>query len=183
MPRVPPLPAETAPDAVKSIYEDFGRQMSFPSPPNFIMTQGHSRVAAQGTWDVVRNILVCGEIPRWMKELIFVAISEDRKCLYCTAAHIACCRVLGVDRDTLTQLLEDVRILPEGKLRATIFFALKCSRNPQSLSDKDFETLRGHGLEQSEIVELIAMSAFAVYANILADAAAMEPDKIFQSSS
>jgi hypothetical protein len=38
--------------------------MDFPSPPNFIMTQGHSANVARGTWDVVRNVLVTGEIPR-----------------------------------------------------------------------------------------------------------------------
>lgn len=181
MPHIFPLPTETAPDSIKSIYEDFRCTMAFASPPNFIMTQGHSRVVAQGTWEVVRNILVSGEIPRWTKELIFVAISKDRNCLYCTAAHVACCRVLGVDRETLAQLIDDLRILPDTKLRATVLFARKCARDPQSLSQKDFEMLRGHGLKQSEIVELIGMSAFAVYANIIADATAMEPDKMFES--
>lgn len=36
----------------------------------------------------------------------------------------------------------------------------------------------GHGLSQSVLVELVAMSALAVYANIIADATAMEPDEI-----
>ena len=43
------------------------------------------------------------------------------------------------------------------------------------------ETLRRHGLKQSEIVEIIGMSALAVYANIIADATAMEPDEMFGS--
>jgi hypothetical protein len=30
-------------------------------------------------------------------------------------------------------------------------------------------------------MELIAMSAFAVYANIIADATAMEPDEMFET--
>ena len=60
-----------------------------------------------------------------------------------------------------------------------MLFALKCSRNPQSLTEGDFEALRRHGLKQSEIMEVIAMSAFAVYANIIADATAMEPDEMF----
>ena len=62
-----------------------------------------------------------------------------------------------------------------------ILFAVKCSRDPQSLTDDDYETLRRHGLQQSEIVEIIGMSAFAVYANIIADATAMEPDEMFDS--
>src|SRR5204863_99592 len=48
-----------------------------------------------GNWEVVRNVLVTGEIPRWTKEVVFVAISKDRQCQYCAAAHLACCRMLG----------------------------------------------------------------------------------------
>ena len=62
-----------------------------------------------------------------------------------------------------------------------IKFALKCSRDPQGLTDRDFEPLRERGLSQSEIIESIAMSALAVYANIIADATAMESDGMFST--
>jgi len=79
-----------------AVYEEFYRRMSFPAPPNFITTQGHSSTVVRGTWEAVKNILVAGVLPRWHKEMMFVAISKDRACVYCTAAHIACCRMLGV---------------------------------------------------------------------------------------
>ena len=52
-------------------------------------------------------------------------------------------------------------------------------RNPQSLDEYDFACLRQVGLKQSEIMELIAMSALSVYANIIADATGMEDDEMF----
>ncbi len=137
---------------------------------------------ARGTWEVVRNILVLGEIPRWTKEMIFVAISKDRNCKYCEAAHMACCRMLGVDEKALEMLVGNIDGMPDPKLRDMILFALKCSRYPQGLTEADYETLRQHGLPQSAILELIAMSAFAVYANIIADATAMEPDELFAAA-
>jgi len=181
MPHVPLLKPEQAPPEVKAVYEEFYLRMSFPSPPNFIMTQGHSPTVARGTWEAVRNVLVTGEIPRWAKEMMFVAISKDRGCRYCTAAHIACCRMLGVHPEMLNRFVDDVGSLQDYKLRDMILFALKCSRNPQSVTAEDYETLRGHGLKQSEIVEIIGMAAFAVYANIVADATAMEQDEMFNS--
>ena len=181
MPRVPILKPQHASKDVQTVYEEFHRRMSFPAPPNFIMTQGHSPTVARGTWEVVQNVLVRGEIPRWTKEMIFVAISKDRECRYCTAAHIACCRMLGVDPNLLDQLVRDVNGLPDPKLRQMILFALKCSRNPQSLSDADYADLYSLGMQQSGVIELVAMSAFAVYANIIADATAMEPDEMFQT--
>src|SRR6185503_20531294 len=108
MPHVPVLPPDKASKTVNVIYEEFYRRMSFPSPPNFIMTQGHSATVARGTWEVVQHVLVMGEIPRWTKEMMFVAISKDRSCRYCLAAHVACCRMLGVEADTLDRLVDDI---------------------------------------------------------------------------
>lgn len=176
---VPILEPEHASPEAKAVYEEFYTKMSFPAPPNFIKTQGHSPTVARGTWEVVRNVLVLGAIPRWTKEMVFVAISKDRGCRYCMAAHIACCRMLGVTPELLEDLARDVDSLPEEKLRTIVKFALKCSRNPQSLTESDYDQLRKHGLGNPEIVELIAMSAFAVYANIIADATAMNSDEMF----
>ena len=159
--------------------DDGASNNSFNRSMNFIMTQGHSSTVARGTWEVVRNVLVMGEIPRWTKETMFVAISRDSECRYCTAAHIACCRMLGVTPAVLEDLVRDVNGLSDTKVRDMILFALKCSRNPQSLTEQDYEQLRQHGLKQSEIMETIAMSAFAVYANIIADATAMDQDEMF----
>jgi hypothetical protein len=47
MPHIPPLPPDEAPKEVQDLYEDFRRKMSFPAPPNFIKTQGHSLAAAR----------------------------------------------------------------------------------------------------------------------------------------
>jgi len=181
MPHIPIVKPEEASAEVGKVYTEFYQRMDFPSPPNFIMTQGHSANVTRGTWEVVRNVLVTGEIPRWTKEVVFVAISKDRQCQYCAAAHLACCRMLGVRLEILDELVTDVTKLSDTKLREMVLFALKCSRNPRSLVDRDFAGLYGLGLSQSEVIELIAMSAFAVYANIIADATAMDADEMFGS--
>jgi uncharacterized peroxidase-related enzyme len=178
-PHVSVLPPDKASNESNAVYEEFYKKMSFPAPPNFIMTQGHSPTVARGTWGMVKNVLVEGEIPRWQKEMVFVAISRDRKCRYCAAAHIACCRMLGVRNELLDELVRDVSMISDLKLRETILFAVKCSRDPQSLTEEDYDKLRNLGFTESEVVELIAMAAFAVYANILADATAMEADPMF----
>jgi alkylhydroperoxidase family enzyme len=88
---------------------------------------------------------------------------------------------VGGRADTLDRLVDDITTLDDAKLRDMILFAVKCSRNPQSLTDDDYDKLRRHGLQQSEIVEIVGMSALAVYANIIADATAMDPDEMFTS--
>ncbi len=179
MPRIPILPPVKAPAATQIVYDEFHKKMEFPIVPNFIMTQGHSPDVARGTWELVRNVLVGGEIPRWKKEIIFVAISKERQCRYCAAAHLACCRMLGVKPEILEQLDRGVDEISDAELRDMVLFAVKCSKNPQGLLDHDFAKLYEHGLRMSQIMELIAMSALAVYANIIADATCMDPDAMF----
>lgn len=179
MTHIPTLEPANAPNDVQEIYSDFQRRMGFPSAPNFIKTQGHSLAVVQGTWGLVQNVLVSGRLPRTLKEMMFSAISKDRGCRYCEAAHLACCRMLGVDSRTIEKVVTDLDAITPEKARDIILFGIKCARDPQSLDDADYERLRSHGLAQGEIVEIIAMSALAVYANVIADATGMEADEMF----
>ncbi|MBC8036340.1 MAG: carboxymuconolactone decarboxylase family protein [Rhizobiales bacterium] len=162
----------------RAVYDEFNRRMQFPAPPNFITTQGHSSHVARGTWELIKNVLVSGDIERWKKEIIFVAISHERNCRYCLAAHTACCRMLGVDVELF---VGNWQAMPDPVLRDMILFAMKTARDPQGLTSDDYDVLRAYGLSQSQIMELISMAALAVYANIIADATAMEADKVFET--
>ena len=179
--RVPILEPENASPEVRSVYADFQRRMGFPAAPNFIKAQGHSLAVTTGTWGLVSNVLVGGTLPRTIKEMLFVAVSHDRNCRYCEAAHIACCRMLGVDARTIEGVIHDIDKVEPDTTRAILSFGRKCARNPQSLDEADFESLTQVGLTHTEIVEVISMSALAVYANILADATGIPDDDMFQT--
>jgi uncharacterized peroxidase-related enzyme len=176
---LPTLEPDSSPKEIVEIYRDFQQRMGFPAAPNFIKTQGHSLAAARGTWGLVQNVLVGGVLPRTLKEMMFVAISQSRACRYCEAAHLACCRMLGIEPSALEKLVSNVTDIAPPKARDIILFGLKCARDPQSLTDGDFEVLRRHGLGQSEIMEAISMAALAVYANTIADATGMPADEMF----
>jgi AhpD family alkylhydroperoxidase len=77
---------------------------------------------------------VNGTLPRALKEMMFVAISKDRDCKYCEAAHAACCRMLGVDATTIQQIRSRTDELQPARKREVIRFAVKCARTPQELS-------------------------------------------------
>lgn len=181
MAKIPVLPPGDAPAAVNDVYVDFHRKMGFPEAPNFIQVQGHSIAVARGTWALVENVLVNGLLPRALKEMMFVAVSRDRGCRYCEAAHLACCRMLGLDAATISEVTASLDTVHPLKTRDLLKFAVKCARDPQSIDAADVATLRGHGLTQSEIVEAIAMSALAVYANTIADATGVEADQMFMA--
>jgi uncharacterized peroxidase-related enzyme len=125
-------------------------------------------------------VLVRGSLPRTLKEMMFVAVLRDRNCRYCEAAHLACCRMIGVDPATMNALVSDVDTVTPPNTRDLLKFAVKCARDPQAIGDADLATLRAHGLTQAEIVEAIAMSALAVYANTIADAVGVDADGMFE---
>lgn len=52
--------------------------------------------------------------------------------------------------------------------------------NLDLISDLKLRAMRAFGLENGEIMEIIGMAAFAVYANIIADATAMQNDEMFE---
>ena len=179
MPNLEIVEPHAASAEVRELYLDFQRRMGFPAAPNFIKVQGHSLAAASGTWGLVQHTLVGGSLPRTLKEMTFAAISADRQCRYCEAAHLACCRMLGVDDETLAKLSAGIGDIDPAKARDIIRFGVRCARDPQSISKADFDVLRAHGLRESELVELVSMAALAVYANIVADATGVPPDEMF----
>ena len=180
MAHISPCLPTTAPHESQVVYEEFYRGLGFPAAPNFILTQGHSPNVARGSWEAMRNILVEGTLARWIKELMIVAISVDRQCMYCAAVHAACCRMLDVNpewKDAVEQ--NNLESINDPKLRAMLEFAVKCARSPQSLAPMEFSRLQSFGFGDLEIMEIIGMAAFAVYANIIADATAMQTDEMF----
>lgn len=163
----------------EQVFADFQRGMGFPMTPNFMKMHGHSLAAAKGTWGLLQGAMLSGNLPRALKEMLVAAVSHDRNCLYCEAAHLACCRSLGIDTATLQKLVEHVQELTPQKVRDIILFGVKCARDPQSMTPQDYASLHAHGLDDEDIMELISVIGLAVYLNIVADATGVTPDDMF----
>lgn len=163
----------------EKVFDEFKRGMGFPMTPNFMKMHGHSLAAAKGTWGLLQGAMLSGNLPRALKEMLVAAVSHDRKCVYCEAAHLACCRSLGIDTATLQVLVERVEDLTPAKVRDIILFGVKCARNPQSMTHEDYASLHSHGLNDEDIMELISVIGMAVYLNIIADATGVPPDDMF----
>ena len=182
MPRFSSIPEGIAPPKVVEIYRRFTKNMGFSDVPTFITTQGGSPGVLEGTCDVVENVLLTGSLPRATKELIFLAVAADRECDYCREAHAACCRMLGVDDETVDAVQSGLRgELPED-IREILLFGIKCAAAPEELTKEDFGHLHQYGLTQQQIIEVIATSALAVYTTIIADAMLLEPDPMFSKT-
>jgi hypothetical protein len=97
---------------------------------------------ARGTWELVRNVPGSGRFPldqgvdvrRDLDRPASAGIAKRR-----TSPAAAC----GVNPETLHQLVNDVHSIADAKQRDMILFAVKCSRNPQSLAERISTTCVG----------------------------------------
>jgi alkylhydroperoxidase family enzyme len=94
---------------------------------------------------------------------------------------LAFCALLGVDAATLALLDTNIDAIEPQRTREVLRFAVHCATNPGSLTPADYEVLRSQGITEAELVELVAMAAFSVYATIVADALKVDIDTGFHA--
>jgi uncharacterized peroxidase-related enzyme len=168
---------EAASDTTNQIYKQILKVKHLRAVPNFFKTLANSPAVLEGTWTAYRNVSTRGSIPEVLKEMIFVAISAAKNCAYCEAAHIAFCRILKVDAETCKNLVSNVDGIQPERTRDIVKFGLKAGISPQDIDDADYKILKRHGIDEAGMIEIVAMSGFAVNAITIADALKLDVDK------
>lgn len=177
---LPILSEQEATGRVAEIYEDIRRGFQLDFVPNFFKAQATRPDLLAGTWNVIHATLIAGEeLPRSIKEMMFVAISRNNKCRYCEAAHLALCKMVGVDAQVRNDLINHLDRLEPARSRVLVQFGIKASLRPVNLVEGDYALLREQGLSDGAIQEAIQMAAIASYANQMADALRVPIDQPF----
>jgi alkylhydroperoxidase family enzyme len=79
----------------------------------------------------------------------------------------------------LALLETNIDAIEPQRTREVIRFAVHCATDPGSLAAADYDSLRSQGITDAELVEIVAMAAFSVYATIVADALQVDIDTGF----
>ncbi|MFT6208524.1 MAG: hypothetical protein ACJA0T_002447, partial [Colwellia sp.] len=75
------LEYEDASESVKEIYDDIFEYLGNEGLVDYFKVLGnYNAVVLEVTWHALKNILVKGELPRPLKELVFVAVSNEKNC-------------------------------------------------------------------------------------------------------
>lgn len=153
-------PYADASPATRAVYDEFMRLSGADEPPIWMTSLGHNPTLIRAYWEKTRGCLIEGELPYVLKEMAVFVVSRENGAQYCTACHAHA--VLQMDR-TLTYA-DLVTILdPNGKVpltpahRAAVDFAYKMARDPNAVSDEDFEALTAAGFSDSEVRELLSV--------------------------
>ena len=114
------------------------------------------------------------------REMIVTVTSAHNECLYCVVAHGALVRIYEKAPLLADQLAVNYRkadISP--RQRAMLDFAMKVCTASQEINDADFELLYPHGLDDEDIWDIAAITAFFGLSNRMASFAGMQPNNEF----
>ena len=147
------------------------------APIHWFTAQSERPDLLQATWTLTRSLLVHGQLPPTLKQMIAMAISIQNRCRYCAVVHTGALQAMGIPDQVIEGCAGDpdlAQIPPPH--RAVLRFALKAAGNANAIDASDYRSLRDSGLADGEIVEVILMAAFTNFINTWADAAGIPLD-------
>jgi len=114
------------------------------------------------------------------REMIVTTTSAANHCLYCVVAHGAILRIyekkpLVADQVAVNYRKADI----SPRERAILDFAMKVCLQSSELNDADFEALHAHGLNDEDIWDIGAITAFFGLSNRIANMSGMLPNPEF----
>jgi uncharacterized peroxidase-related enzyme len=112
--------------------------------------------------------------------MIVTATSAKNNCLYCVVAHGALLRIyaknpLIADQVAVNHLKADIT----PRQRAMLDFAIKVCQDAAAVTDADYAELHEHGLDDEDIWDIAAITAFFGLSNRMANVISMRPNDEF----
>ena len=121
-----------------------------------------------------------GNLTKGDREMIVTATSAANQCLYCVVAHGAILRIYEKKPMVADQVAVNHRkadITP--RQRAMLDFAMKVCLRSHEIEGADFSALHAHGLDDEDIWDIAAITAFFGLSNRMASFAGMQPNPEF----
>ena len=171
MPRIDPIQLDQAQGKAKAILE--GVRKASGKTPNLLSTMAQSP-AVLDAYVGFGRALGAGSLRAGVREQIAVAVSAANGCEYCTAAHTALGRKLGVADDELAAALTSASGDP--KVEAALRFAVRIVEARGWVGDDDLQRVREAGYGDGEIAEIIATVAATTFSNYFNHVAQTEVD-------
>lgn len=147
------------------------------APINFFTSQGLRPDLLEAVWKLTKTIFVGGTLPAGLKQMAGMMISVRNHCKYCTVTHTGALESMGIAKNVIESCMSDPNLSEvPSQYREMLHFALKVAENPAGLTDEAFDKLRGNGLSDKEILELVMLAAFMNFINTWAEAVNIEID-------
>jgi uncharacterized peroxidase-related enzyme len=179
---IPVIEEEEATGEVADIYAEVKRFMQMPVVPNLVKSLSSSPAVMHSHWTSYREFLSRTILPPSLAGMILYAVAQSNHCEYCSAINEMSCRSYGIDEETLGAMVNDLDSVNPERLRAILEFVVKAVHYPHEVTRADYDGLRGNGLTDEEIIEVLYLGSISVLNNILSDAMKMEVDPMVKQA-
>ena len=175
MSRISAIEKNEVSEDVQEIFTEI--ESAFGKVPNLFKTYAHFPPLLKANWDKVKALMMQGKLSRKTKEAIAVLVSKDNSCSYCVAAHTAALKSIGVTGKEIEIIEHDIGKSDfTEKERKLITFARKANKDPNRITDEEFEVLKKTGATEPEIVEALGVMELFTAFNKFLDSLNVEVD-------
>ena len=159
---------------VQRIYDDIMETAGVTDVFNFLKAFGNNERVLRGFWSILKNVLLSGEVPMLLKQLILFRISVEYGNTYCASLHGQ--TILRIDPtityDELLTISHGGKLDIPASYEVALDLITQMALQPKTVAREDFnfeEQLRDEGFSEQEIDELISVAGFGVLLNTMTD--------------
>lgn len=175
MARVKMIEMSEATGKVKEIFADITK--NFGMVPNLFKAMALKPDILEANFNKVKAVMMQGELPRELKEMVAVVVSQANGCRYCVDAHGSALKMLGIPREKVLQIIDDIYTADISlELRTVLDFAVKATLKPISISDADLQEIKDLGYGDARVLELLSVVDLFTSFNKFLDALQVEVD-------
>jgi uncharacterized peroxidase-related enzyme len=170
------VPAEEATGELEDLYAEDLKRLGYIA--NY--TQAFSlRPEAMLAWRQLSGT-IRSQMDLRRYELVTLAAASALRCTYCVLAHGAVLREKILTAEQVVAILRDYRQAGLAPAEVAVMaFAEKVTREAHRVTPQDIETLRGHGLSDVEILDIVLAAAARNFFSRVLDAVGAEPDAVY----
>ncbi len=175
-----PVPSlDQMPDDIREMIETVQEKSGFI--PNVFLALAHRPAEFRAFFAAHDALMDKSEgLSKAEREMIVVATSAVNDCLYCVVAHGAILRIRAKNPLIADQLATNPwKADLTDRERVIIDFAIRMVDDSGSVTDDDIQQLRDDGLDDDEIWDIGAITAFFAMSNRLANLTSMRPNDEF----
>ena len=147
------------------------------TPLNWFRVLGHRPDLLKASWSLLRGVLVEGQLPGSLKQMIATVVSQQNGCRYCTLTHTGAMVAMGVSEEVVHSCTSDPELaeVPDPQ-RSILLFSLKAAGSPSDITTADVDGLREQGLSEGEILEVGMMASLCNFINTWAEVSGIPVD-------
>src|SRR6476469_1422097 len=113
MAHFPILEYDSVTDAkVKAVYDEIMAELGFGIIPNLFKSMATNPDVLEANWKKFRATILQGDVPRTLKEMVGVAISQANNSPYALNVHLHGLSALGMSEEVLKTLVSDFVACP-----------------------------------------------------------------------